>query len=300
MAGLFWRISFLLFFAFSLLGQSAALALEVQPRFGVSVRHFRSVAENDAKASLKVWVEKVGEIRNLPVDPDIYVFRSNDEAKQVLQNGTIGGAIIATDEFYVLDKVIGFSHIFLTRLGGTYKEQMLLLAHRNGRVKSLADLQNRTMNVYDSLRMSLAVPWLEIELHRQGLPPLESLVPKINQRTKLTDVVLPVFFRQVDVCLVTRNGFTVMAELNPQLAQDLVVIAESEPVVPLLFVCHEDFQPSYLPDLLEVMNELDTTPAGRQVLMVFQCDAIREKPRSMLDSALKMLQEYHELSLRKK
>ena len=79
---------------------------------------------------------------------------------------------------------------------------------------------------WQNSRMSLALAWLDIALFNDGCRPVAEFC-RVEQNKKLTKVVLPVFFRQNDACVVTRRGFKTMSELNPQVGQQLRVLASS-------------------------------------------------------------------------
>lgn len=271
---------------------SALFSSEIAVRFGISSRQFTSVSENDAKVAMKVWAKKIADMEEIPVNSEMYIFRDSEEAVKILQEDTVHALVMAIDQFYDVERRIAFDPLFLGRREGQYEEQMVLLVRRGGRVKSLADLRGATVLSFDDIRMSLVRPWLDTLLHRKGLPQLSQMAARMERKTDLTNTVLPVFFGKVDACLVTRNGFSLMVELNPQLAQDLLVIAESEPIVPAVFGINGEFHPSYLPALIRALEKLNGTPAGKQLLTILQCDGFKEMPRSALDVSLEMVREY--------
>ena len=82
-----------------------------------------------------------------------------------------------------------------------------------------------------------------------------------------------------------------MFELNPQIGRRIKVLAASPPVVPVLFCFRADYMS---PVRHQIMNELShwhLSPAGRQILMLFQIDSLAEQPIGCLDSALELLAE---------
>jgi hypothetical protein len=60
---------------------------------------------------------------------------------------------------------------------------------------------------------------------RSGLEPSADFAGLLSQNSKLAKAVPPVFFRQCPACVVTRNGFQTVCELNPQAGRQLKVIA---------------------------------------------------------------------------
>ena len=102
----------------------------------------------------------------------------------------------------------------------------------------------------------------------------------------------PVFFQQTDVCLVTRAGFKIMTELNPQLGRQLRMIATSIPLIPAGFYfrngCASDLQNQMGAQLCR----LHTTLAGGQFLTIFQTERIVEAPFTCLTPSLALLTKH--------
>jgi ABC-type phosphate/phosphonate transport system substrate-binding protein len=159
----------------------------------------------------------------------------------------------------------------------------------------LADLGGRSLLIQDHSRACLAPFWLDTLLLRQGLKPAAQLADRIKRPGKLAQVVLPVFFRQVDACVVARSGFNAMVDLNPQVGRQLKIIAASPAVVPTVLCFRADFNASYKKALLEGLRTLNATPAGQQVLTIFHIARIDQQPVAALDSALELLTNYGRL-----
>lgn len=284
-----WKALFLLLFL--LCSPGALYAGEEPVRFGFSVNLFRGgINENDARAAVRVWVDILNKTGNLAVDGDTRIFRSTEEMSQTIEDGIVDGIGCTTEEFFDLSQRVSTGR-FVSELtyGGKLTEQMVLLVRRNSPIQGFADLENASLNIYDNTRMSLARVWTELELHALGLPRLDGLTKMVSWERKLTQVVLPVFFGKVDAALLTRSGLETMIELNPQLAESLVVVAESEPVVPSIVFFRGDFRPGELDELFSAMVELDKQPAGKQVLTVFQSGAVREGEYGEILPTLEMI-----------
>jgi len=264
-------------------------------RIGFSSAMFTDVNENDAKAAIKIWGEQVGRERNISIDPDPLILRDTNSALHALRENQVDAVGITTIEYHQLRRDIDFSPVFLTYHAGAWTEQYLVLTHREGPVKTLADLGGRRLVVHQNARASLAPLWLDTLLHRQGHPPAARFTARIEAASKLSGTVLPVFFRQMDACLATRSGFETMDELNPQLARQLIILGESPAVVPALFAFRTNYHSPYKADIIAGVNALRNTPAGRQVLIIFQSDDIAEKPLSILESALELIEKHERI-----
>jgi phosphonate transport system substrate-binding protein len=292
------RLLFIAILCSALCNWAAAETLNEKPfRIGFSQALFSDVHEADARAAIKSWAHILGHEKNVPIEPAPQIFRNQDELESVIKNGSVDAVGITVLEYHQLLADTDFSRIFMTRIAGSLTERFVLLAHRQGSVAGLNDLLNRKLTIFDNSRTILAPLWLDNLLYRQGLGATAETSIQVQTNQKLTNVVLPVFFRQVDACLVTKSGFEIMAELNPQVGKDLFIVAESSDVVPIIFAFRDNYQPTFLDTLLTGLSELDKSSAGSQILNIFQSDSIEEQPRALLDSALDLIKEHEKLPL---
>ena len=105
----------------------------------------------------------------------------------------------------------------------------------------------------------------------------------ITPKDKVSAVVLPVFFRAADACLVTRQGFRTMSELNPQVGRQLREIAASPPLLPTVTCIRADYEPTIREIAVEAIREAGKNPASQQLLTVFQIGTLTEQPLNILD-----------------
>ncbi|PTN38437.1 phosphate/phosphite/phosphonate ABC transporter substrate-binding protein [Desulfonatronum sp. SC1] len=266
-----------------------AQAADSNFRIGFTNNMFTEVNENDARAAMTVWGQTVARERGIPVEPEVLVYKAVQDMLPDLLDGQMDVAAVTSMEYDLLRHEVEFSPIFLTYHDGETAEEFVLLAHRDGPLETLADLAGRHVHVHQALRASLAPLWLDALLVQEKLEPLAELAGRVTTLPSLSQTLLPVFFRQADACLVTRHGFETMVELNPQLGAQLHILAASEPMVPAVFAFRRDYAPSFLEQLLAGIRDLHETPAGGQVLLVFNSERIGDYPESALNTALELI-----------
>lgn len=264
-------------------------------RVGFSSSMFTDVNENDARAAIKVWGDMIATEKNIPVVTTPQFFNHVESIADSLQQKNTDVVALTTIEYEQLMRHSDFSPVFMTYHSGHLDEEYLLLVHRDGPIKTLADLRGRSLNLHNNPRSTLASLWLDVHLIEQEHEAIPRFFGKIAEHKGLANVILPVFFRQVDGCLVTRSGFNLMGELNPQVAQQLVVVAESEAMIPAIFAFRADFSSPYRSDILAGVADLDQSPAGSQLLTIFNSQRIVEKPASALEPALKLIETHRRL-----
>ena len=274
----------------------AAVAAEPAPlRFGFAADAFVQVNENDARAALKVWAQTLGAERGIPVDPNLDILADTRAIKAALQAGRVDAVTMLTEQFWALRREVAFGSLILGRTRGETTEVYLLLVHRDLAAARLGDLRGKSVAVMDGSRGSLAAIWAETLLLEENLGPADAFWGRSTRLTKLSRLVLPVFFKQVDACVVTRDGFRTMCELNPQLGIQLRVLAQSAPLVPTVFCFRDDLVSAYRERLVAEIEAVAGSVAGRQTLTLFQSEQLVARPMSDLDESCALLDRHRRL-----
>ena len=264
-------------------------------RIGFSSSMFTDVNENDAKAAVKVWAQTIARERGIETDPDPSILTGLDELASALRNKQVDMISLLAEEYCVLNADIPLAPLFVAYVNGKVEEEVVLLVRSDSGTERVEDLKGRHLITHSNPRASLAIPWLNSILLEKGLRPTAEFMGRVSQNTKLSSVVLPVFFRQSDACLVTRTGFDTMSELNPQIGKALKVLATSPKVVPILLCFRADYAPAFNDKILAGLRDLHLSPAGQQILTIFQSEKLEEIPATGLQSTLDFLTHCEEL-----
>jgi hypothetical protein len=265
-------------------------------KMAFSMKMFSEVNIEDARAAMKAWILTVAQDRNIPVDPEPQIYNNFEEILRASSENATDGFAITTEEFWMLNKNVNFDRLILGVHDGKIMEEYIILVHQDSNIKSIKDLHGRSLSVLENPRMSLALIWFDTVLLQSGLTPSNLFCSQITHIKKISQVVLPVFFRNRDACLVSSIGFQTMSELNPQVGKQLRVLASSPQVVPNGFIFRPDYVSPYRDQMLIEMRRLSESPAGRQILTLTHSDRIDEYPFSSLDSAFDLLSTHKRLS----
>jgi phosphonate transport system substrate-binding protein len=256
---------------------------------------FTDVNENDAKASVRAWALALAHERQVSMSTEPIVLSGAAQLQQALRDATIDGAAVTTEEYLSLDPGLQSTNLFLSFIGGQCTEEYLLLVRADSGISDLGGLHGHKLILFDNPRASLAVMWLEVMLSENKLSPPTGHFGQVLKAEKLVQVVLPVYFRQQDACIVTRRGFETMCELNPQVRAQLRVVVSSPKLVPAVGFIRSSYLSPLRASLMAALKGLETSAAGNQVLTLFQSDQLREAPASLLDSARELLTAHRRL-----
>lgn len=269
-------------------------------RLAFSSGMFTEVNENDARASMKLWMKKVAQEREIPIDPDPIIYSDVAAIDKSLRSHPPDGIGLTTEEYWLLSKAFKFDRLVVALNNGGIDEEYVLLTHRDKGASDIEGLRGRSLLVLNTPRMSLAMLWLDTLLLQKGLAPAAQYAGRVSYFNKPSRVVLPVFFLQADACIVTRRHFETMSELNPQIGQKLRVLASSPHLVPSMFAFLAQSASPFKDRMLVEMKRLSDSPAGQQLLTLLQADSIEERPASCVDQSFGLISEYHRLANTKK
>jgi ABC-type phosphate/phosphonate transport system substrate-binding protein len=253
---------------------------------------FRDLAEPDIRAAIKVYAEALAREMGVAAYSEAQVLQDGGGLAQLFEARKVEFGCTTFPEFLEIGDRLDADPIFAVNQGGAITVEYLVLVRRDSPCRRLADLRGAELRIFDSPRCSVAIPWLELELAREGIGAAAGFFKLIVPAAKLSAVVLPVFFGQAEACLVTRSGFQTMVELNPQVGRDLRVLAESPGVVPIVGFLRGSFDAYFRQDLIDAVTHLDRRTAGRQILNLMQGDGLVIAPAAALDGTRALMKEW--------
>lgn len=262
---------------------------------GFSYTMFIGINTTDARNSIKALTACIAQEINTPAETDPLIFENVDEAENVLNRHEIGAVSMTTSEFWLLRQKVKFDRFLVTTRNGIPTNAYVLLAREGGPIRTLADLRGKQLLIYDNPAMSLAMVFINVELAKQSLPPATETLRSISKFPKPAKVVLPVFFGQADACLITRNAYETMVELNPQVGRQLHIITSSPNYVTALFGFRADLPTALKEKCIQAFIGLRSSIFGKQTLAVFQSEEISELPASATETSIALLDEHARL-----
>jgi len=235
----------------------------------------RSQNQTDILAAMKVWAEVIREESGLDVDSQVRVFSDLDQAVAALRDRQVEGLTLSLPEYAVMPPGLLGGPFFRDEVDGSTRVRFALVAARGGPVKGVQDLRDARLVVHDSENSEVAVAWLDAQLAAAGLGRLRGTAA-VKLEQKASSAVLGVFFGTADACLVRLGVFESVAELNPQVARRLMVVAQSEPIAPSLFAFRAGVPEEVRNRFVQEVLSLHESTTGQQVMRVFRADRMQE------------------------
>jgi phosphonate transport system substrate-binding protein len=260
-------------------------------RIGVSASITGEMNVNDARVALRAWAEEVARQSGLRFEPELCTY---EELIQKIRNHQVDAFSLNVLEFARVAVYAG-RELVVDQSQLPDGEDYVLLVHQSSGIQSLADLHGRSLLLYRNTRTCLDRIWLDTLLAAAHLGSADSFLGRLESSPKVSRVVLPVFFRQADACLVPRQAFSTMCELNPQLARQLHTLAISPKLLTTFMAFHKDCPPETRRKFLAAVSDLQRTAAGRQALTLFGGTHLVQADIAALHTSLELLHAYERL-----
>lgn len=286
----------LLFFPilFLLAGSTAARTSTVNGnnafRIGVFSPTISKINRNDAAAALKAWGDAVVKERNISAVVSVKLYDGFDELRKDFLGRRVDAVTTTAIDFPQLN--VAVDSIFVNSTNAGVYIRYALIVQRESGIETLVALRGRRVVIYRGQRMELASVWLESlrsEIEESAVDPTPLATAELENPSQ---AIFQVFFGQADAALVPRESFALAREMNPQVGNQLTILAVSPPFIPAFFIFHPSFRGPLREQMESAILELDATPGGRQVLTVFQSTGFEKKPFSVLAETLEFLDDH--------
>ncbi len=270
--------------------QQLAAADTVAPlRLALSESLVMDVSAADARAAMLIWMKQLSRELNIVVEYNPRVFDTTQEILNRVQSGQLDAVAVNVVEYRQMANLLDSSQVVAAG-GAEGPEQYVVLVKDKTGIQKLGDLRGRRLIMLTAPRMCVATAWLSNLLGEGNSAELERFFSSVSTDTKVSRIVLPVFFGKADACLTTKRGFDTMCELNPQVARDLRALAVSPPMVVTFYVFRKGYQSVFRERLVKALSGLNNTASGRQFATLFQFEDAVVKDAGCLASALAILE----------
>lgn len=265
-------------------------------RFGLSDSLRGDVNVSDARSAMAVWFKRIEQDMKVVLHYDPNIFEDIGVLANRLKQGQIDAVGINVLEYRRMLAWLDPDQVTVPVQKTSLQYQLLV---RDAGIARLADLKGRRLMVLDTPPTCIALAWLSSLLSAGGLDSPQTFFSSLVKKTKPTQAVLPVFFGQAEACLTTNASFLTMGELNPQVSLKLRPLATSPDLVTTMYAYRRDWKGLDRDLITRALEDLRSSPGGRQILTMFQSDRLVASKSNCLDSALAILARVERAAARK-
>lgn len=193
-----------------------------------------------------------------------------------LKSGTLDVACLPPEEFIYLRNRAPLEPVLVTSTSNGHEAELLLLTRSDSGIHAIGELRNRSIVMPQSPSGSNSMfrVWVETMLMRAGHRNIASFFSTVKETQTASRAVMPVFFRQAAACVVTRDVFNLTRELNPQIGKELTAIANITGLSQGIISVNQNLPEKIKKKISQAFLALRESPDGKQLLMLFQVNAV--------------------------
>jgi ABC-type phosphate/phosphonate transport system substrate-binding protein len=265
-------------------------------RIGYSLKIFPDVDIRDAQVAMDLWSREINRIVQANVFPKSVIFQDIPSMLEAIRKQEIDMLNLASLDYLRIKNKSNIEPLFVTaNQVGNGQERVLIVRKDRGLAK-ISHLKDTILNVQSRLRDEISLLWLNTLLARNGSMEAEKFFRQVREVSKASQAVLPVFFGQVDSAVVSRSGMEMTSVLNPQLNEDLSILASSKNLVGYISCINKSFDESLKRLMIEKAPKMHESPSGKQMFILVQVDRVIPFKPSYLDNLIELEREHRMLS----
>lgn len=264
---------------------------------GYSKNTFSEVNERDALAANYLLTKRLVKKTELNLAFEASIYYNLPDIENDVRSNNLDLVVLMPEEFVEISTHVSLDPILISLNDDQVFDEYVLLVAKAKNIQSLNDLHNRQIVLATGQGGKLPHIWLDVTLRKHQLPTADNFA-RIKSVSAVSKAVLPVFFGQADACLVTKRGYNTMAELNPQIGQNLQILASS-PRFAHKLVCINPFVKNggNMGTLKDELSRLSDDAEGQQILKIFKTDDLAPFEPSYLESVRSLLKEYNDANV---
>jgi hypothetical protein len=219
---------------------------------------------------MQIILKKVFNLKYPELHLKLDFLPDNDQLVQTLRKTGYDVLTMTGFDYLQLKKEIELKPLLILCRSDQPTESLLLMARIGITLASIAHNPRRTLLIEKSAGETISRTWLDEELGDQGYPSCNAMFTTIRSVDRPSRAILPVFFGQADMCIVTRAALDLMTELNPQISEKLAIVKQSPGLINML-VCGTDQLEEWAEAIiLKEATDMHFSPSGRQAITMIQ------------------------------
>jgi ABC-type phosphate/phosphonate transport system substrate-binding protein len=267
---------------------------------GFSARVFPDVDQRDARIAMEMWTKELARVMGVGFLSQTRIFTNTSELLDAVKRGELSFVTLSAVEYVNVRDRAPMTPVIVNAVNAGKGRQYVLVVRKDSGIRSMPELGNRSIALLSSSRHELSHTWLDVQLMKTGNPGHASFFRQVKEVSSASQAIMGVFFKQSDAALVSRSSLETSRTLNPQIGQQLTVIAESKGLLGDI-CCIPDMVDEKLKTVMKNATlHLHETAVGRQIFTLFQTDQIIAFHPSYLEGTVELLRERDQLMAKRK
>ena len=261
-------------------------------RLGFTANTFSSVNLDDAMVAMQLWTRELAIVFAEGYSGVATIYDDLDKVTTALDDGAVDLINLPTLDYLSIQDHYRLEPALVGQyIDGQLSERYIIVVHEQSGFATLEDLEGKDLLVGIPGDKRTCRLWLDVLLARQGRS-CSSDHFRMHSAETASQAVLPVFFGQKEAGVVTGRAFETMAELNPQIGQQLKIVATSPDLTTGILFISSDCSPDIRELTVNSGMKMHETAQGQHILELFGMKRIAGFEPHHLNGVKSLLDEY--------
>lgn len=199
---------------------------------------------------------------------------------------------ISSFDFFEYKNELTVTPIFFVQRGKEPGTKYVIVTNNNSNINSLSDLKSKKILTFADNERRLVNYWLFVEMKKAKINMPDEIVDLFVPILKPTKRVFSVFFDKADGCILTKEQFEIMCEINPQLKKKLKILYESPLYLTNIFCSNNNSTKAGIQLANKFINEMNQAQSGAELLKLFKAFKFKNFEDNHLLTIEKLFEEY--------
>ncbi len=225
-----------------LLGQQGSSSLFYRDStfiLGFTNNVFYNINDRDLLAASEVLTKEVIDKMEHEYKSKTNIYSDFKSIKKDIKDGSVDVLILSTDEYFNLKEIETLEPRLLADESPYADDSIILLVHKESNINSLKELKSKKILKLSKGRGNIEEIWLNAQLIKNNCELMYQFFSDVRTKELASQIIIPVFLKQVEACLTSRKTFETMSQLNPQMANSLKVIARIRTANVCNYLCEQ-------------------------------------------------------------
>ncbi len=237
-----------------------------------------TVNEIDAAASLEVWskkwLEEWNKKNSIKYSVSVHITKNISQIERLINSGEITLLAVSSIDYLSFKEVLKIEPLFVSGSHDSNFDQFLIIANPKVKLKNCLDIKNKKLICPPGVLSQISNIWLSVLTNKQFGESVENIFSTMDVSNSAVQTVLQVYFNKYDICVIDKNSFDIICDMNPNISKELIILEKSDKFphsVMLLFNTNDSHIKKFVE---ENALRLENDDYGRQLLKLFKVQKI--------------------------
>lgn len=260
---------------------------------------FPGINESEINSALDLWVKiyktNILKISDTEIQVTYTIAPSADDVPKLIEKNNFG--LINIPAFLYKQNILyeNYEPLVSSSRSGAKFEQLVIIANKKDGIDSLQNLFNKNLICSSEFLYELSQIWLDVLLFENGLDKKENYFKSIKVLDNELNAIFKVFFNEYEAALVSKSGFDLAKELNPQIENNINVIQQSENYLASVAFINKRLDPYIKSILEETTFNFHLSPTSRQILDMFKINRLYRIDTNDLKAISGLINKYNKI-----